>query len=152
MQIFLSQVDFFIFFLNFLMQNQLVLQRNQKTTTMKRIIIFLIAFLPLFGQVYAGEATLVITDYKVDNPEGGQGGAPRGPVTLPEVWQDGNVFTADASCYGLTLRLVQGGVTVFETVISAVDNGEVVVPTTITGNYELQIQDGYFIFYGAVSL
>ncbi len=33
---------------------------------MKRIIIFLIAFLPLFGQVYAGEATLVITDYKVD--------------------------------------------------------------------------------------
>ena len=134
------------------MQKKLVLQRSQKTTTMKRIIIFLIAFLPLFGQVYAGEATMVITDYKVDNPEGAQGGAPRGPVTLPEVWQDGNVFTADASCYGLTLRLVQGGVTVFETVISAVDNGEVVVPTTITGNYELQIQDGYFIFYGAVSL
>lgn len=118
---------------------------------MKRFII-LFAFFSLFGQMYAGNAGQVITDYKIENPNSQLGEGERGPVTLPEVWQDGHIFTADASCYGLTLRLVQGGVTVFETVISAGDNGEVVVPVTITGNYELQIQDGNIIFYGAVSL
>jgi hypothetical protein len=42
--------------------------------------------------MYAGNAGQVITDYKIENPNSQLGEGERGPVTLPEVWQDGHVF------------------------------------------------------------
>ena len=118
---------------------------------MKRIFVFVIALVCMFGLMHAEGSNQVITASKIENPgdvhEGGQRG-----IILPEVYQDGHVFTACMSCYGLTMRLVQGENVVFETTVSEGNGGVIVVPDEITGTYELQIIDNTYIYYGYVLL
>ncbi len=118
---------------------------------MKRFII-LLAFFSFFCQMRADKGTQVITDYKIENPNNPHGDEPRGIVTLPEVYQNDHVFTADSSCYGLTLRLVSNGTVAYETIVSSQYCGIVILPDNIVGTYELQIVDGIYIYYGTVHL
>lgn len=118
---------------------------------MKRFLI-LFAFFSFFWQISAEAAPQVITDYKIEHPGSQQGEGERGLVTLPEVYQDDHEFITDTSCYGLTFRLVSNGIVVFETIISSVNGGLVIVPDYYVGNFELQIQCDDIIFYGFVSL
>lgn len=118
---------------------------------MKRIVALLF-IVCAFCTINVMASSQVITSGKIENPGSQHGGGQRGPVELPEVFQEGHTFVADASCYGLTLRIVQGDSVVFETIVSEDDGGEVVVPEYITGYYELQVLDGYYIYYGYVML
>ena len=118
---------------------------------MKRFLIFF-AFLSIFWYSSTEASAQVIIDYKIEDPGSQQGEGERGTFTLPEVYQDDHEFIADSSCYGLTFRLVSNGTVVFETIISSVNGGLVIVPDYFVGNFELQIQCDNIIFYGFVSL
>ena len=118
---------------------------------MKRLFVFVIALFCMFGFMHVEASNQVITDSKIENPGDVHEGGQRGTI-LPEVFQDGHVFTACMSCYGLTMRLVQGENVVFETTVSGENGGVIVVPDEITGTYELQIVDGIYIYYGYVLL
>ena len=118
---------------------------------MKRFLIFFV-FITLFWQMNAETASQIIIDYKIEHPGSQQGEGERGIVTLPEVYQDDHEFTTDTSCYGLTFRLVSNGIVVFETTISSINNGTVIVPDYYVGNFELQIQCYNIIYYGFVSI
>ena len=119
---------------------------------MKQFIFILLAFVTFCGTANADNPDQVITDSKIVNPGGQNGNMPRGPITYPNVYQDGHVFTADSMCYGETLRLVQGDVVVCEYPILEENGGEVVIPNYINGIFELQVQIGDIIFYGFVTL
>ena len=118
---------------------------------MKRFLIFFV-FITLFWQINAETASQVIIDYKIEHPGSQQGEGERGSVTLPEVYQNDHEFITDTSCYGLTFRLVSNGIVVFETIISSVNSGIVIVPDYYVGNYELQIQRDNIIYYGFLSI
>ncbi len=118
---------------------------------MKKILV-LFALFPLFCHIHAEGDDQVIINYIIENPGSQQGGGQRGPVTLPEVYQNGHVFTTGTSFLGRTFRLVNNGEVVFETIINSGDGGVVVIPEAITGNYELQIVDNPYIYYGFVLL
>lgn len=84
-----------------------------------------------------------------NDPSIEQGGPHRGPI-IPEVSIDGYTLLFVTPCDGLELRLVNEENEVeFTTIISGT---MLVLPTYLSGNYELQIISGNYIFYGDISL
>jgi hypothetical protein len=76
---------------------------------------------------------------------------PRTPVLVPTVSLDGYTLSYDASCWGDTLQLVQDGVIVYSTVIPSNANS-MILPSYLSGKYELQIIRGNLCFYGDITL
>ena len=94
---------------------------------------------------YAGEVPM-----QGDDPTGNQDNPQKSPVEPPYVWQEGYSFTFDESCLGCTLRLVDESNTVVYTTVITSDT--VVLPSTFSGNYELQVIRGIWCFYGFIEL
>ena len=85
------------------------------------------------------------TDPNYDKPAD-----PKSPILIPEVSIEDYALTFDASCLGCELRLLdEDGVLVYSTTITS---GTLVLPSYLSGNYELQIIRGNFCFYGDISL
>lgn len=72
-------------------------------------------------------------------------------VLIPEVFQEGYSFYFDSSCAGNLLQIVREGVIVFTTFIPT-DVQQVSLPSTLSGNYEIQIIQGNLCFYGDITL
>ena len=77
------------------------------------------------------------------------GGPHRNPVDIPEVSLDDHTLYFTTSCVGDTLQLVQNGVVVYSTVIA---DDEVELPETLTGEFEIQIIQDEWLFYGVIEL
>jgi len=77
------------------------------------------------------------------------GGPHRDPVDIPEVSLDDHTLYFTTSCVGDTLQLVQNGVVVYSTVIA---DDEVELPETLTGEFEIQIIQDEWLFYGVIEL
>jgi len=118
---------------------------------MKRIYFFIVAFMAMllgFSQSsYAGEP--VILDIK--HPTQSGTGIPRSPVQYPEAYIDGYTLTFDSSCIGCTITLLnENEEVVYINVVT--ENGEVEIPTTFVGTYELQLVRGSITFVGEIEL
>jgi len=75
---------------------------------------------------------------------------PKSPVLVPEVSIDDYVLTVDDSCLGCELRLVdENDNVVYTTVITS---NTLVLPSYLSGEYELQIIRGIYCFYGFIEL
>ena len=74
------------------------------------------------------------------NQGGDQGGHHKAPVQLPQVWIEDNVLTFDASCVGCMIEIVQDDVVVYTTFVDL--NGEVTLPSTLSGTLQLVIYRG----------
>jgi hypothetical protein len=74
----------------------------------------------------------------------------RNPVEVPEVSLDGHTLTFYTSCLGCTLRLVNEEDEVVYTTIITSDT--LVLPSTLEGEYEIQIIQGQWCFYGWIEL
>ncbi len=114
---------------------------------MKKIFLLLcIAF--TFGLINLAQAKTVDMQYGGEDPTYSQGEMPRGPVIIPSVSIDGYTLSLDHSCLGCTLRLVDGNDNV---VYTTVINGDtLVLPSTLSGEYELQILFDDCYFFGFV--
>lgn len=84
-----------------------------------------------------------------DDPSTEQGGSHRGPV-VPEVSIDGYTLLFFIPCDGLVLRLVDSeNEVVFTTVIFG---STLVLPSYLSGDFQLQIISGNYIYYGEINL
>ena len=82
------------------------------------------------------------------DPTNDQGGRPRTPV--PQVGIEDYTLTFSTPCYGYTLELVDENDAVAYTTI--ITSGTLVLPSTLSGEYELQLipASGDYYFYGYV--
>ena len=80
----------------------------------------------------------------------GQGGHHKAPMQLPQVWIEDYTLTFDASCVGCMIEIVQDDVVVYTTFVDL--NGEVTLPSTLSGTLQLVIYRGNQTFTGEFEL
>lgn len=85
------------------------------------------------------------------NPTGGSGNH-KTPIVIPSISLDDHTLYFNTPCDGDTLRLLdENGVVVYSIVIP-VGTTSWVLPSTLSGEYELQIIRGNYCFWGIIEL
>ncbi len=84
------------------------------------------------------------------DPTGNEIGQQRGPVLIPEVDLDDNTLSFITPCDGFTLRLFdENDNVVFNTIIIS---STLALPSTLSGDYRIEIISGNYCFWGFVNL
>lgn len=122
----------------------------------KKIVLFVMGMAAFVCSSYATILEQSIVEeiplsVRIEDPVNGGNPVPRTPVLVPTVSLDGYTLSYDASCWGDTLQLVQDGVIVYSTVIPSNANS-MILPSYLSGKYELQIIRGNLCFYGDITL
>ena len=118
----------------------------------KKIVAVLMLFMVVgVTNLYAGDGNpLEFEVKKIDNtptlPPGG-----KNPIQFPTVWQDGYELEIEAPHAEYVLNIVSG-TTVVYTVIVPANVSLVVLPSWLSGTYELQLIQGDLCFYGDIDL
>jgi hypothetical protein len=87
-----------------------------------------------------------------DDPIDGDEGQQRGPVLIPEISLDVYSIIFDTPCDGCTLRLVDANDNVVYSTIIPTGATSIVLPSSLSGEYEIQIIQGNLCFYGYITL
>ncbi len=113
-----------------------------------KIFALMMAMLPFSAlSVNALPVNVNLQEGYVD-PTENQEGPKRTPAILPEVIIEDYTLSFDHSCLGCTLRLVDGNDNVVYTTV--VNGDTLVLPSTLSGEYELQILFDDCYFFGFV--
>lgn len=87
-----------------------------------------------------------------DDPKEGNDGQQKSPILVPEVDINGYTLTFYTPCDGSVLRLVdENDVVVYSTVILT-GTTSLVLPSYLSGEYEILIVQGNIYFYGYIDL
>ena len=87
-----------------------------------------------------------------DNTNEGAGVLPKSPVQIPEVYLDGHTLSFDAAIEGCTVRLLDEDENVIFSDFIEENQTSLLLPSTLTGTFELQIIRGDIIFYCEIEL
>jgi hypothetical protein len=122
-------------------------------TTKKIFLLSLaMALLPLSSVCVSTLAGTVYLQVRIEDPNDSQDSDPRSPVLIPEVSIEDYTLYFDTPCDGCILRVVNElGVAEYTTVIP-VGADELVLPSYLSGEYELQIIRDNLCFYGDITL
>lgn len=119
----------------------------------KKIVVVLMLFMAMgVTNLYAGEQgdPLDLEVRIIDNtptlPPGG-----KNPVLIPTVWQDGYELEVETPHAEYVLNIVSGTTVVYTVVVPA-NVSLVVLPSWLSGTYELQLIQGNLCFYGYIDL
>ena len=77
---------------------------------------------------------------------------PKSPVQIPEVYLDGHTLSFDAAIEGCEVRLLDEYENVIFTDFIEENQTLLILPSTLTGTFELQIIRGNIIFYCEIEL
>ena len=115
-----------------------------------KLIALMMAFVP-FSNVSIDAAPIpVALQVTAVDPTTNQGEPHRGPVIIPEVGIEDYTLTFSTPCYGYTVELQdEDGYVVYTTIITS---DTLVLPSTLEGQYELQIIRDNWCFYGDIEL
>ena len=87
------------------------------------------------------------------NPDGGQSEEHReGPIFIPKANLDGSTLSFVTPCDGYELRLLDENGDVVYSIVIPVGTTSLVLPSYLSGDYEIQIIRGYICFWGHVIL
>lgn len=99
--------------------------------------------------VYANP-TGILLQVGYDDPIESDDGEHRAPVIIPDVCIDGYTLVFNTPIDGYTLRLLdEDGYVVFTTIIP-IGTTSMVLPSYLSGEYEIQIIQGNLCFYGYI--
>lgn len=112
------------------------------------VISLMMAMMPF--SIVQVNALPVSLDFSYIDPDDDQENPQRSPILVPEVDLDGHTLTFYTSCLGSTLRLVNAEDEVIYTTV--ITSGTLVLPSSLEGEYELQIIQGEWCFYGWIEL
>lgn len=116
---------------------------------MKKYLLIQLLCIITFLYVKAEKKDVVIVpDTQKTNSEGNQ--KPRSPMYIPNVSIENYTLFFDFSCIGCTIRLLQDDVIVYSDIVD--ENGEVQLPSNLSGTYTLQLQFGSITFEGEIEL
>lgn len=117
----------------------------------KRLFILLLtlALLPLSNLCVMAQPIDFSVGY--EDPTDPMGDYPRSPILVPEVDIDGYTLTFYTPCDGCVLRLIdENDVVVYSTVIPT-GATSLVLPSYLSGEYQIQIIQGNLCFWGYIN-
>lgn len=119
--------------------------------TKKSIIISLLAAMLSLGNVsvYAEPDGV---DLQYDDPNYGDEGFHKSPITIPDIRLEDHTLYFYTPCDGCTLRLLDENDNVVYSTVIATGTTNLVLPSTLSGEYEIQIIQGNICFYGYINL
>lgn len=77
---------------------------------------------------------------------------PKTPILIPEVYLDGHTLSFDAAIEGCEVRLLDENENVIFSDFIEENQTSLILPSTLSGTYELQIVSGNIIFYCEIEL
>lgn len=119
----------------------------------KRILIFLLlalALLPLSS--VSVMAKIVTFSVGYEDPADPMDDDPRSPILIPEVDLEGYTLTFYTPCDGSVLRLLDENDNVVYSTVIPTGTTSIVLPSYLSGNYEIQIVQGNIYYYGNIYL
>lgn len=118
---------------------------------MKKVLLFLmLLFATNVVSAQTGNPPVILHPTSSSN-EGNKDSFTREPLAPVYVYQDGHTLTFESSCIGCTITLLnENDVIVYIDVVD--ENGEVEIPTTFVGTYELQLVKDDITFVGEIEL
>lgn len=113
-----------------------------------------IAIMAFSTQAYADNdsGTSINLEVSIYDPTGNIGGPHKGPVLIPEVSLDGHTLYFFTPCDGFTLNLVDENEVVVYTIVIPTGATSLVLPATLSGDFELQLISGNYCFWGWIGL
>ena len=122
---------------------------------MKKNLLFIFAITCLAFSMH-GYAALnsdpVDLEATILDPTSQEGGFPKTPIVPPSVSLDDHTLYFDTPCDGCTLNIVDRNNVVVYTLVIPTGTTSLVLPATLSGEYELQIISGNYLFYGTIDL
>ncbi len=91
-------------------------------------------------------------DLQYIDPEYGDTGQTKSPITIPEIGLEGYTLFFITPCDGCTLRLLDENDNVVYSTVIATGTTSLVLPSSLSGEYEIQIIQGNICFYGFIYL
>ena len=118
----------------------------------KKIVAVLMLFMAVgVTNLYAGEGDPLDLEVKKIDNKPIHSGDPKSPVLIPTVWQDGYELEIEAPHAEYVLNIVSGTTVVYTVVVPA-NVSLVMLPSWLSGIYELQLIQGNLCFYGDIEL
>ena len=96
--------------------------------------------------------TIIPLQVGFDDPFTEQGEPHRGPILVPEVSIDSYTLLFMTPCDGCLLSIVNEDDEVVYSTIIPFGADTLVLPSSLSGSYELQIIRGNYVFYGGITL
>jgi hypothetical protein len=121
---------------------------------MKKLnFIFVVLFMTIFTSMTFGQKNQVV-DFQVSifDPTGPLGNPHKSPIDFPEVSLDDHTLYFGTSCDGCTLNIVDENNVVVYTLVIPSGTTSLVLPSTLSGKYELQLISGNYLFWGVITL
>ena len=87
-----------------------------------------------------------------EDPDFGDEGLQKSPILVPEVSIDDHTIIFVTSCDGSTLRLVDANDNVVYSTVIPTGATSLVLPSSLSGEYQIQIIQGNLCFYGVINL
>ena len=121
---------------------------------MKRIFFVLVL---MEMALYSGAKTQVVNEeislqVRFDDPTNGHEPFPKSPIKKPTISLNDHTLYFNTPCDGCTLNIVDGNGVVAYTTVIPTGTTSLVLPTTLSGEYELQIISGNYCFWGIITL
>ena len=121
----------------------------------KKSMLFIMCLMALLSftseNVYASPKSINLQVGYVDPTEGNDG-ENRSPILVPEISLDGYSVIFNTPCDGCTLRLLDANDNVVYSTVIPTGTTSLVLPSYLSGEYEIQIIQGNLCFYGYINL
>ena len=126
---------------------------NPKHIIMERkslfVIVLLATLLPL-SKLYA-DPEIINLQLNYEDPDDMSDPFPRSPILVPVLYLDGYTLTAGDNTLGSTIQLLdEDGTVVFSTYVYI--EGDINLPTILSGTYTIRVIRGSQTFEGSISL
>ena len=114
----------------------------------KKLTILLLA---LSASMVINADPIIVPVNPIVNPSDGDGENPRSPILVPVLYIDGYTLTAGTGTLGSTIQLLdEDDNVVFSTFVYV--EGDIQLPTTLSGTYTIQVLRDGITFEGEIEL
>lgn len=114
----------------------------------KYLLLSLLSFATFVSAVAEKKEVVINPIAQIRNGHGNN--FPRSPIYQPRIFIDDHTLFFDLSCIDCSIQLLQDDVIAYSDVVD--ENGEVQLPSNLSGMYQLQLQFGSITFVGEVEL
>lgn len=118
---------------------------------MKKLLLMIVGAFLLSTSLWARELVPLSVNIE-DDEQPGTNGYPRGPIEVPLVYIEDNTLSFETNHPDYTLIIKdEDGYVVYTTTVFSTDI-EVILPSTLSGDYEVNLVMGNWLFTGWINL
>lgn len=101
--------------------------------------------------VYADPDSIVL-QVGYEDPDLGDEGQHKSPILIPEISIEDYTIYFNTPCDGCTLRLLDANDNVVYSIVIPTGTTSLVLPSSLSGEYKIQIIQGNLCFYGFINI